>query len=131
MRERGKEAAEAEKKRKDQEEREKTREWMRSQWDTWRAEGKAFEFDVEIKEEDAQKTGYAIGLSFQPMTSPPRVAGVKAGSIASRLKIGEGDLMVGVNEKNVTSMPTDLAVRTLTLAEWPRTLYFSVPERVI
>ena len=37
-------------KRKAAEEREAARVWARSQWETWRREGKAFDYDVDIME---------------------------------------------------------------------------------
>jgi len=39
--------------------------------------------------------------------------------------------MIKVNDVVTAGMPTPLAVRTLTLAPWPRTLYFKVPEREV
>jgi len=39
--------------------------------------------------------------------------------------------MIKVNDVVTAGMPTPLAVRTLTLAPWPRTLYFKVPAREV
>ena len=70
---------------------------MRSQWETWRSEGKAYDYDVEVKEDEAAKHNYAIGVSFNPMGPPVVVDSVKPGSLAFKLKIGVGDVMLAVS----------------------------------
>jgi hypothetical protein len=54
---------------------------------------------------------------------------VRDHSLAEAKQIAVGDMLVQVNAVDTSAMPTPLAVRTLTLAAWPRTLYFKVPPK--
>jgi len=42
--------------------REAHRAWSKSMWDTWRGEGKSFEYDVDVTEEEAKKHGCAARI---------------------------------------------------------------------
>jgi hypothetical protein len=102
-------------------------EWELTQHEKWRKAGFDFDFKIVLTEDIMASAGYSIGISFLPQR--PTVDAVRAGSIGEEYRVFKGDKLMKVNGVAVDQMSTELAVRTLTLAEFPRTLEFHVPKK--
>ena len=116
-----------ERKRKAEEEIKAAADFELTQHEKWRRAGFDFDFKVVLTEQVMAAAGYSIGISFLP--NAPVVRDVRVGSIGEQNRIFAGDRLMQINGQQVDTMPTEVMIRTLTLAEFPRILQFYVPKK--
>mmetsp|Transcript_12526 Transcript_12526/g.36309 ORF Transcript_12526/g.36309 Transcript_12526/m.36309 type:complete len:613 (-) Transcript_12526:127-1965(-) len=96
----------------------------------WRRQGEDFTYQFQVEEADPLlvRMQHSIGLSFAAAGPPPQVVSeVRPGSVAESQGAAVGDLLLAVNDVNLTSAATAAALRAISLATWPRTFLFRSP----